>query len=579
MHLARSMMRWCVGCVAVLFALLALTATAQAATPIVDYEVRRATPDAYEITLRFQGDASGRSTVRIPTDWAGAEHPERGIDDVTVLTPGARLEATDRPEVLRIVHRPRMRVVLRYRLRQIPDGELHVRWGTTYLPIIRPDHFEWIGWTTWVVPFDDETRVKVRVRFVDLPPDWTFASSFGLDRRGVTFEGRLLHFRESLFVGGDFRLLSRDVQGGRVVTAVRGAWPFTDDALADRVQKIVDGARAFWRDDTQPDFLITLMPIAGPQYAMSRGGTGLTRSFAAWTTPVESLGELDRLFTHEYFHTWNPSGLGTPAEPEALEYWFTEGFTDYYTHLLRLRWRMMTLDHYAAAFDDVLKALAHLKENTLPNAEIGARFFSEGETIGKLPYWRGMLLAARWDAAIRASSKDRRSLDDAMRALRDEQQIGIERLDAARIVRAMRQEGVFEAGDDVERFIDRGALPVLDDTTLTSCIRIDTIADRGFDAGFNFEASLRTKRITDVDVDGPAYGAGLRDGQRLVSISLGRRTDIPATVGVEESDGSDRRVIEYIPLGMAITRQRVAIRDGLDDGQRAACLAELGLPH
>ena len=566
--------RWAVAGV---LALVAASAAARPATPVLDYAIRRASPEVFEITLSFPGDRSGRSTIRIPTEWAGALHPERGIDDLTVLTPGARIERTDRPQVERIVHRPGARVTLRYRLRQIPAGDLHVRWGTTYLPIIRPGHFEWIGWTTWVVPFDDATRVKVRVRFVDLPTDWAFASSFGLDRRAVAFEGALAHFRESLFVGGDFRLLSRDVKGGRVVAAVRGTWPFTDDALADRARAIVDGTRAFWRDDTQPDFLITLMPIAAPQEAMSRGGTGLWHSFATWTTPIDSLAELDGLLAHEYFHTWNPSGLGTPVEPEALEYWFTEGFTDYYAQLLRLRWKMITMDDYAAAFDDVLKSLAHLKENTLPNAGIGARFFSEGSTIGKLPYWRGMLLAARWDAAIRASSHGARSLDDAMRALRDDRRIGIERLDAGRIVRAMQEEGLYEARADVERFIDRGDLPVLDAATLTSCIRVDTTTDRGFDAGFDFDASLATRRITGVDVDGPAYAAGLRDGQTLRSIGLGRRTDIPATVGVEESDGSDRRVIEYVPLGRPVSRQRVAMREGLDGAQRAACLAELGV--
>lgn len=247
-------------------------------------------------------------------------------------------------------------------------------------------------------------------------------------------------------------------------------------------------------------------------------------------------------------------------------------------HLLRLRWRMIGLDDYAAAFDDVLKSLAHLKENTLPNAEIGARFFSEGRTIGKLPYWRGMLLAARWDAAIRAASHGTRSLDDAMRALRDDRRIGIERLDADRIVRAMQQEGVYAARDDVARFIDRGSLPMLDDATFTSCIRIETVVDRGFDAGFDVQTSLRMRRITGVDIDGPAYAAGLRDGERMISVGLGHRTDVPATVGVEQEGGANRRVVEYEPLGREVMRQQVAMRGGLDDARWAACLVELGVP-
>ena len=545
--------------------------------PRIDYEVRQLSTDRYEITLRFDGDRSGRSTVRLPTEWAGAEHPERGIERLAVLTRGARLEHTDRPEVERIVHRPGARLAVRYELTQILTGDLDVSWYTTYLPILRPTWFEWIGWTTWVVPLDDAARVKVRVRFTALPHDWTFASSFGLDRRGVMFEGKLLRFRESLFVGGDFRLLRRPVRGGHVVTAVRGAWPFTDDALGDRLQVIVDGERAFWRDDRQPDFLVALMPVSAPSTVTSYGGTGLTRSFATWTTPIASLDRLDGLFTHEYFHTWNAEGLGTLPEPEALGYWFSEGFTDYYTHLLRLRGHMLTLEGFAAEFDTVLQSLAHLKENTLPNARIGERFFREGRTIGKLPYWRGMLLAARWDAAIRASSGGTRSLDDAMRALLDERRRGIERLDAARVVHAMQAQGVVDAAADVERFVDRGELPELDDGTLTTCIRIETITDRAFDAGFNFEASMKSRVITGVEADGPAYGAGLRNGQKLRSISIGHRTDIPATVGVEEADGSDPRVIGYVPLGKPVSRQHAAVREGLDAAERGACLAVLGV--
>ncbi len=548
------------------------------ATTALDYEVRQLSTGSYEITLRFRGDRSGRSTVRIPYRWASAEHAERGIEDLNVLTPGARLDPGDRPELRLVVHRPGARLTLRYRLKQILDGEADGGWPTTYLPILQPAYFEWIGWTTWVVPFDDATRVKVSVRFTNLPVDWRFASSFGPDRRAVAFEGRLQRFRESLFVGGDFRLLSRAVRGGHVVTAVRGAWPFADDALADRVRTIIDGERAFWKDASQPDFLVALMPLSASPGVKSYGGTGLTRSFATWTTPIDSLEQLDGLFTHEYFHTWNAEGLGTLPEPETLGYWFSEGLTDYYTHLLRLRWHLLTLEGYAAAFDDVLQSLAHLKENTLPNAKIGERFFSEGRTIGKLPYWRGMLLAARWDAAIRTSSNGERSLDDAMRALHAEHRRGIEPLDAARIARAMRQAGVSDASGDIDRYVERGEVPMLDDAALTSCIRIETVVDRAFDAGFNAEASLATKRITGVDADGPAFVAGLRDGQKLLTINIARRTDIPASVGIEESDGRDRRVIEYLPLGKPVSRQRAAVRDGLETPQRDACLAALGVP-
>lgn len=386
--------------------LAAMMSIAVGATPTaVDSEVRKVSVDRYEITLRFKGDRSGRWTLHIPGTWASAEHAERGIEGLEILTPGAKLEGTDDAQLKRVVHRPGAMLQVRYRLRQIEDGEPSVQWRTEYLPLIQPGYFEWIGWTTWVVPTSNQARVHVRVRFSGLPAEWNFVSSFGLDREHVEFAGPMELFRASIFIGGDFRLRSRSVRGGRLVTAIRGDWPFRDSELADRVAAIVDGTRDFWRDDDQPDFLVTSTPIRATRRQRSTGGTGLTRSFATWTTPIQSPDELDTLFTHEYFHTWNPLGLGTSPEPEALGNWFGEGFTDYYTHLERLRWHLIDLAQYANAYDDVLRSLAGLHENELPNAEIGPRYFSEGNTIGKLPYWRGMLLAARWDSQIRTASR------------------------------------------------------------------------------------------------------------------------------------------------------------------------------
>jgi predicted metalloprotease with PDZ domain len=548
-----------------------------APTTVIDYEVRKVSVDRYEITLRFKGDGSGRARLQIPDEWASAQHAERGIEDLEILTPNATLEDTSDAHVKRITHRPGAMLEVRYRLKQIEDGEPNVQWRTDYLPVIQPSYFEWIGWTTWVLPTTDEQQVRVRMRFTGLPDDWSFASSFGLDRNAVAFEGSTEHFRESIFIGGDFRLRSRAVRGGQLVIAMRGEWPFRDSELADRVATIVDHERTFWKDNTQRDFLVTLMPIRTPARShRSIGGTGLTRSFATWTTPIESLDDLDRLFTHEYFHTWNPAGLGTFAEPEALGNWFREGFTDYYTHLLLLRWNMLTLEQYASRYDDVLRSLSGLREGELPNAAIAARYFSEGQTIGKLPYWRGMLLAAKWDREIRTASDDKRSLDDAMRRLLAEHRRGIDILDAARIVRAVEAEGAKDAGSDVERYVDRGQRPLLADDVLTSCIQIGFIEDRPFDAGFNSEESRRTRTIVGVDPDGPGYAEGLRDGQMLRSISVTQQTDVPATVGVQDTKDGPVRVVEYMPVGKPIRRQHVTVRPHLSLQDRARCLAQLG---
>lgn len=187
--------------------------------------------------------------------------------------------------------------------------------------------------------------------------------------------------------------------------------------------------------------------------------------------------------------------------------------------MLRLRAGTLTLDAFASEFDAVLRLLRASKERELPNAAIGPRFFAEPFTVGKLPYWRGMLLAAKWNSEIRSASHGRRSLDDAMRRLRTQYLAGDELLTPERIANVMHDEGVPDAGGDIERFVERGQTLTLAEDALGPCIRIGLEAPSVFDA--------------------------VQSSSSLLG----------------EPDG----------------RQHVAVREGLDASQRATCLAEFNV--
>ena len=545
----------------------------------IEYQVTREPGppvDRYRVTLRFDGSADGTTTLMLPGRWASAEHAERGIDGLTLDTPDARLEDTDQPDRKRIVHRPGVRITVRYVLKQIAEGEPNVESRTPYLPVIRPGYIAWVGWTAWVVPLKGEEPLHVTVSFDNLPDDWNFASSFGLDPKHSVFDGTMGRFRSSIVAAGDFRLRSRPALGGAVITATRGSWPMRDGAFADRVATIVDGERRFWRDDSQPFFLVVLLPLETKPGWRSSVGTGLTDSFAAFVSADSPLEDLDFLWTHEYFHNWNNVALGRFEEPQADLYWFSEGFTDYYTDLLQLRWGMRTLEDHARILDDKLKSLAESPDSTLPNKEIAARFFTD-RSVGRLPYLRGQFLAARWDAEIRAASGGRRTLDDLMRGLHDEHRRGATVLDAKRITDRARAEGVADPVGDVARQIDRGELPLLAEGTLGRCIVIGEATEPRFDWGFDLDASTRGKNITGVRVDGPAYAAGVRETQFLRSASSGKRVDREVEVGVQDAGQDGIRVLRYFPKGAPLTRQTATARADMTDAQRRDCLRSFGV--
>ena len=115
-----------------------------------------------------------------------------------------------------------------------------------------------------------------------------------------------------------------------------------------------------------------------------------------------------RTLCHETFHLWNPQKVGFNSR----EMWFSEGFTDYYAHLLLARAGDLSGRDF----------LEHVREWASAYAgEAGSVGLREAGKLGAknrtLIYQGGALAALCIDVTLRAESKNKRSLDDVMAAL------------------------------------------------------------------------------------------------------------------------------------------------------------------
>lgn len=500
------------------------------------------------IEVVFEGDADGESGISLPSSWGGQDNLEGAIRNLKLLPASARLVDTDTAHVKKITHNPKAQLRIQYELVQESPGPAKAGRGSGYRPLLQPEYIHWIGHGGWVLPdWPDDEVVRITFAWKGLPTSWTVANSFGSSNVWQRVEATVSDFSHAVFMAGDFRIRKLDVAGRTVVVAMRGAWKFTDEAFADLVARIFRVERDFWNDHSRPYYLVSLIPLEGPPSSLSIGGTGLVDSFATFVTTNAELPQLRFLLAHELFHEWNPQSLGKVEEPERGMYWFTEGFTDYYTFALLRRSGLLTDDEYAEHYNELLREYSQSAVRNATNERILKDFFSD-EAVGRLPYWRGALLAMRWDARIRAKSAGKSSLDAVMLKLFEDA-----KRDRQRVVTNAMIAGLVEplAGGDVMAEIT---------AHVTNGETIEPAPDGAgpgyelvrfeipvFELGFDLESLLQKKVIAGVVPGSAAERAGLRNGQVLVQRKPIHITDPTKPVEMTVKDGEVERSITYLP--------------------------------
>jgi predicted metalloprotease with PDZ domain len=286
----------------------------------------------------------------------------------------------------------------------------------------------------------DEIPISASLR---LPVGFSFGSALKVDHSDggeIAFETTDLdtlvdspvlagrHFKKFDLSAGQGKKVSLDVAGDRAEDIAA-----SDDQIKTHVA-LVDQARKLYGSEHYDhyDFLLSLSETIGgvglEHHQSSEDGAGHDY-FSAWS---ETWVDRD-LLPHEYTHSWNgkfrrPLDLTTqnfnvPMKDTLL--WMYEGQTQFWGKVLAARSGMVTQEQtredFAALFDYLAnlpgRSWRNLQDTT--NQELMSR--QEAQTWPEwqrgVDYYGEMVLV--WldaDARIRASSQDRRSLDNFARA-------------------------------------------------------------------------------------------------------------------------------------------------------------------
>ncbi len=529
-----------------------MSARRAADAPDLTYTIARVGPSAYEIAIDAPAAPSG-DTVFALDAWGGIDDPATGIGDVREAS-GAPV-AHPTPTTWR-VHATGRRVSITYALVRSP-----LELDNRFRPLASEHLVHFIGNTALLYPqhVDGERHVRVVWQGFD---GWRVASSHGTDVID-DYIGPLEEFRDAVFFASDrMRVVERPVAGTQLVLAIDGKWAFTDDELADRIAAIVAMERAFFSDPGPPRFVVTLVQLGEPHGGY--GGTGLTTSFSlAMNRGARLDNSISELVAHEYFHTWDGQQI-IPDGREDLAYWFTEGFTQFYTWRLLYRGGLVSLDDYVAELDRALVAYAASPVRELPNARIGEGFWTSPD-VDKLPYLRGALVAAVLDREIRRASAGARDLDSVMRALAGEGRAG-KRVTTESLLARFAAEASPAVAERLRATVVDGATLAIDRDAFEPCLSGAVDKRVAFELGFDAGGIRGVHKVVGGVVPGSAAErAGVHDGDELdgVDITFGD-ADPPVRHWV-----TGRGAISYVPK-----RELDVLVLGVHD--RARCADVLG---
>jgi predicted metalloprotease with PDZ domain len=525
---------------------------------------------ALAVELRFAGDGDGETRLALPSEWAGADSLWRHLGDLRV--DGAASVREDGADGRLIAHAPGAPLTVRYRVASAYTAEPAFAYEKAR-PIILPGWFFFHGEGVFALP-DGRDEAPASFAWRDVPAGWTIASD--LDYLRGTRAGTVEDISESVAIGApDLVVLERPVGGAPLRLATRGSWRFPVDSLADAVAAIVDAENRFWGDAGRP-FLVPLAPLGGTGDSYSISGTGRSDGFSIAATSSFGLEQAAQLLAHEYMHTWNARELGGLAEADqALGYWFSEGFTDFYAGRVLLRAGLWTPAEYVEELNTVLMRYASSPARTAPNTQLAERFWSD-RPFEQMPYDRGHLFAILLDDRIRRATAGRADLDDVMQAQRaasrqDGRQAA--HADAARLFPSvLRDRFGIDVSGDIARHVDRGEPVLLPADLYGRCATVQTLTRPEFHRGFDLAATEAAGGVvTGLDPASPAYAAGLRDGMRIIRREAGSPGDSSVEYEYRVDDGGTERLIRYLPAGRGtITFQRVILSP---DATSAACAA------
>jgi predicted metalloprotease with PDZ domain len=526
-----------------LLVIAALSLPGVAAAETLTYEL---TPDfergTIAVELNWQTGPRTQSVLGVSQSWGRIQSVTAMIRDLRLGSATARRDGASWV----LSHGEGATVQVSYNVD--PGHRKFDDWDYTHHPMTTRDFFHGMGNAFLMAPREfraapEDYEVILRWK---LPAGYDAVCSWGAGRH-IGDRIKAADLRHSVYLAG--KLVQEVVQrGDRTVTvAMIDAFDFDAPAFAKLTKRIIDAECDFMVDRHFPDYVVTVIPVGAK---LNRGesrlaGTGLYRSFALFLAPGSPLNDaVEHLFAHELFHYWN--GRILPAkQPERQVFWFVEGMTDYYALRILYESRIWDARTYAKWINKHLREYARNPAINATNAEIERGYWSQRDTVGEVPYQRGLALGLRWHEMARSKGV-RAGLDGWMISLVDRGREGYEVGNSELRSRAIHDLGNWFA-DEFDRYVTDARTVEVPPDSLGAEFAGKLTDVYEFQLGFDRQASLSERRVVGLSQSSAAAKAGLRARDELLAWNIQPDPDVKTSLTIKR-DGR-RKTISFYPRG------------------------------
>ncbi|MEQ6123207.1 M1 family aminopeptidase [Pseudotenacibaculum sp. MALMAid0570] len=486
----------------------------------INYEVTPSERDgkpALNISMEFKANPDGETVLLLQDNAWGQENLYNTLSNLKSEEASEIIKEKDSNRIILKHDKGLSKIRFSYTIQQDTEGKLTTL--DTYRPVIQKDFFHVFSHNLFMLPRDYVPNSKelfdVEIHWNGFNDDFSLVNSFETNFRKQQIKNtNERYFHSAVFTGGDYRAYELDIKGNKAVFGIRGNWEiFNDSTIVSILEKTLTAQRNFWQDHSQKYFAVTMTPTY-----MERGsgfqGSGLTNSFATTATNNKylELEGLVYLFNHELQHNW--TGHVIRNENEEEQYWFSEGFTDYYTFKNIAKNNIANLNEsfFISKFNESVMALYTSPVKEAPNSEINYDNFWSSRDYGKLPYRRGAVFAFYLDSKIRKESNGAKSLDDLMLEIKEDAVKNNQKLNHKYFLSKANQYLKEDLTPFFTKHIINGEL--FDLEKIYSDFNYDfTPTSNVFDLGLVL--SEDRKEITEIDENSNAYKVGLRKGDQL----------------------------------------------------------------